>query len=84
MRGVPYLNKCSGGTGLVLFFHLLYFKSSFFCLKLKILIPGKPIWFYILGKLHIDHVMVLGHFFFRFKFCDGFKLFFNTEPLEGA
>ena len=48
-------------------------------MKLKISINTEPIEFYILGKLHIAPVMVLGHYILRFQFLahrDGFEPFF--------
>ena len=51
---------------------LLYIEVSFFCLKIKILVTTEPIGFYVLWKLLIGTVMVLGYFDFRFKSLAGF------------
>ncbi len=50
-----------------------------FCLKLKVSITTEPIWFSILGKLHIGPVIVLGYLILSFKYWDGFKQF--SSPL---
>ena len=48
--------------GLKNIFKSYHIKYSDFSLKLKISITTEPIGFFILGKLHIGPVMVLGYF----------------------
>ena len=63
----------------------IVYSNEDFCLKLKISLDNVPIWFYILGKLHIDPMVVYA---ILFKPWVGLKLFFwlhartITEPLD--
>ena len=61
---------------------LLHNAIRFFCLKLKIPITTELIKFSIYEKLLTGPMVVLGNLIFRFRYSDGFILFFcHFAPL---
>ena len=72
MDGVFLFRSLSSRDSFRLFLALIY---PNLCLKLKIAITTKPIYFFS-GELDIGLLVFLGYLIVRFKAWDGFELFF--------
>ena len=60
-------------------YFVIFSLQEFSCMKLKISITTKSIWFSNLNKLQIGPVRILGCSIFRFKSWDGLKLFLSLS-----